>query len=212
MTGELSFRTDEAWPRVSRETRERLDIFLDLFAQWSGKTNLVAASTRRDVVHRHIGDSLQLLRLVPEPSKWVDLGSGAGFPGLILAIAWADTSGAWVDLVESNRKKAAFLRAVVAATGAAASVHPDRIEAVYDKIPVRDRIASRALADLDQLLSLSEPWFRSNPTCEAWFHKGRDYRREIDEARGRWQFDLVEHPSAIEPDSVILQIANLKSM
>ena len=155
---------------------------------------------------------MQLYRLAPEPLRWVDLGSGAGFPGLILAIALADETQSWVHLIESNRKKAAFLQAAVAETGARASVHPRRIEAIYDEIPTCDRIASRALTDLPGLLGLSAPWFAANPACQAWLHKGRDYRRELSDARGRWRFDLVEHRSEVEPDSVILQIETLESL
>lgn len=196
---------------VSRETHERLDRFVALFEKWTSKTNLVARSTRADLADRHIADSLQLLRLAPEPAHWIDLGSGAGFPGLIVGIAYAEREAGWVDLVESNRKKAAFLRAVIAETGARAAVHAARIEAMPAALPACDRLSSRALADLDRLLTLSRPWFETNRGCQAWFHKGRDYQREVHKARGRWKFDLVEHRSSLEPDSVILQIENLGS-
>ena len=203
----------ESWKSdVSRETQERLARFLVLFDKWSAKTNLVARSTRASVVRRHVADSLQLLDLTPEPAHWVDLGSGAGFPGLIVAIAYADIQAGWVDLVESNRKKAAFLRAAIVETGARAAVHATRIEAAQAALPLCDRVSARALTDLEQLLALSRPWFEANRSCQGWFHKGRDYRREVDKARGRWRFDLVEHRSSLEPDSVILQIENLESL
>ncbi|TPW27271.1 16S rRNA (guanine(527)-N(7))-methyltransferase RsmG [Pararhizobium mangrovi] len=196
---------------VSRETQTRLDRFLALFAQWSARMNLVSASTRNDVVERHVADSLQLYRLVGT-RQWLDLGSGAGFPGLIVAIALAERNEGWVDLVESNRKKAAFLRVAVLETGARASVHDVRAEAMIDRVPDCDAVSSRALAPLDQLLGLAEPWLCKGTRTKGWFHKGRDHRSEVSKARGSWQFDLVEHPSRIDRDSVILQIANLKRL
>ena len=204
--------TDAIGSDVSRETRARLDRFSALFEKWSAMTNLVAASTRRDLANRHIADSLQLWRLAPEPAHWIDLGTGGGFPGLILGIVYAEGGSGWVDLVESNRKKASFLRSAILETGARARVHAARIEDVSAAIPECDRISSRALADLDRLLSLSQPWFLARRDCQAWFHKGRDYRAEVDKARGRWRFDLVEHRSSLVPDSVILQIENLERL
>lgn len=202
----------ESIPCVSRETRDRLGRFAALFEKWASKTNLVAQSTKARMPQRHIADSLQLLNLVPDPAHWVDLGSGGGFPGLIVAIAYAEKRAGWVDLVESNLKKAAFLRAAIAETGARATVHAVRIEDVAAALPTCDHLSSRALADLDQLLAFSRPWFQVNPRCQGWFHKGRDYRREVEKARGRWRFDLLEHRSRLEPDSVILQIGNLQSL
>lgn len=196
---------EAAWD-VSRETADRLHRFAAVFDRWANRINLVAASTRGDLLTRHIGDSLQIARLDPQPKTWIDLGSGAGFPGLITAIVLSEFGAGWVHLVESNQKKAVFLRAAIAETGARASVHAVRIEA----LPVEqcDAISARALAALDDLLGLSERWL-SAPGVVAWFHKGRDYGQEISKARARWRFDLLEHASTIEPDSVILEIRNL---
>ncbi len=197
---------------VSRETQKRIGHFLLLLEKWSRTTNLIARSTLGDVARRHVADSLQLLDLVPAPAHWIDLGSGAGFPGLILAIAFAEQEAGWVDLVESNRKKAGFLRLAIAETGARATVHPMRIETVGASIGTCDHISARALAPLDHLFSFAEPWFQSNPACQAWFHKGRDYQKELDKARGSWRFDLVEHQSSVGQDSFILQIENLERL
>src|SRR3954463_5606648 len=107
---------------VSRETESRLDAYVDLLVQWQAKTNLIASSTLPNLWTRHISDSLQLLTLAPRAKIWADLGSGGGFPGVVLACALAETSGAVVHLVERNAKKAAFLREALRITGAAGIV------------------------------------------------------------------------------------------
>lgn len=196
--------------RVSRETNERLEHFARLFQKWAKSINLVAPSTVEDLWRRHIVDSLQLVQLSPGPKTWVDLGSGGGFPGVITAIYLAEFADGWVHLVESNNKKAAFLRVALAETGARGSVHPVRIEDAGAIIPRADAVSARALADLTLLLDYSAPWMtEQDQKAVAYFHKGRDYQREIDKAVGRYQFDLVKHPSVVEPDSVVLEIANL---
>src|SRR4030088_3549373 len=108
---------------VSRETEARLDRYIELLVEWQAKTNLVAPSTLPHLWTRHVADSLQLLDLAPTAKIWVDLGSGGGFPGVVLGCALADTPGANVHLVERNAKKAAFLREAVRITSAAATVH-----------------------------------------------------------------------------------------
>lgn len=195
---------------VSRETQERLKHFVQLFMKWAKVINLVAPSTIGDVWRRHVVDSLQLYELAPGPYRWIDLGSGGGFPGVITAICLAEAGGGWVNLIESNHKKAGFLRVALQETGARGSVHPIRIEDASTQIESCDFISARALADVRQLLDYSQRWFSSNPECRAFFHKGRDYREEIRQAHGSWRFDLIEHPSVIEPDSKILEISNLR--
>lgn len=196
---------------VSRETTQRLEHFAALFAKWAKAINLVAPSTLDDTWTRHIADSAQIFQLHPEPSVWVDLGSGGGFPGIITAILLAERDAGWVHLVESNNKKAAFLRTALAETGARGSVHPIRIEAAATAIPDVDAISARALAELDQLLAFVSPWAAGNSALRCYFHKGRDYRVEVEKARRRWAFDLVLHESKIERDSVILEISGIQS-
>ncbi len=154
---------------------------------------------------RHIEDSLRLFELFPQPLTWVDVGSGAGFPGLVTAICLREQGAGWVHLVESNNKKAAFLRQVILETGARATVHAKRIEDSYEAVGAVDAVSARALADLGQLLELCYPWLRQQNSFAA-FHKGRDFEREIDEARGRFGFDLVKHDSRVASESVILEL------
>ena len=198
--------------RVSRETQERLAHIEQLFTKWAKTINLVAPSTKQQFWDRHIADSAQIFQLRPDPSIWVDLGSGGGFPGIITAIFLAELQEGWVHLVESNQKKAAFLRQALRETGARGSIHPKRIEDVYSDLPQIDAISARAIADLDMLCGFSDPWMRNNQNAVAYFHKGRDYQAEIEKARGRWAFDLIEHRSKVEEDSVILELRSLRSL
>ncbi len=198
--------------RVSRETQERLQHFADLFTKWAKAINLVAPSTMGDMWSRHISDSAQIFQISPGPQNWVDLGSGGGFPGIITAIFLAEQQGGWVHMVESNNKKAAFLRTALRETGARGEVHAIRIEDAAAAIPACDAISARALADLDKLIEYAAPWMVGKENTRAFFHKGRDYQRETQKARGRWVFDLLEHNSAVEQDSVILEISKLQRL
>lgn len=197
--------------RVSRETQEALEHFAGLFQKWARTINLVAPSTKEQLWDRHIADSAQIFQLCPKPVNWIDFGSGGGFPGIITAILLKDLNGGWVHLVESNQKKAAFLRVALLETGARGTVHPKRIEDVFSEVPEVQAISARAIADLDHLCSFAHPWMANRPETVAYFHKGRDYQPEIDKARGRWSFDLVKHRSKVERDSVILELTNLRS-
>lgn len=137
---------------VSRETSERLDRFVELLLTWQRRINLIAPSTIPQLWTRHVADSLQLLDLAPDARVWVDLGAGGGFPGLAIACALAGKPGAMVHLVESNAKKAAFLREAVRVTGVPARVHLQRIEdfAASFEGPV-DVVTARAVAPLKLL-------------------------------------------------------------
>lgn len=194
---------------VSRETWNRLKIYADLVRKWQPAINLISPKTLGCLWERHILDSLQLFRLQPLPIRWLDMGSGAGFPGLVTAICLAEQDLGWVHLVESNNKKAAFLRQVVAKTGARASVHPLRIDAVRGETGKIDAISARALAALPDLLAHCWPYALDNPAIALWFHKGLDYPEEVRSARDLWCFDLIEHPSLAQDGSAILQISNL---
>ena len=198
---------DRIVKNVSRETFLIVDNFVQRFQRWNRVTNLVAASTVDDVWTRHVLDSAQLVAFAPDDLIWVDLGSGGGFPGLITAILLRETAGARVHLVESNRKKAAFLQTIIGEYGLPAKVHSKRIEDCRDEIGAVQAVSSRALAALPLLLELSAVWLQADAT--GYFHKGRDYHRELKESALAWRFDLLEHPSAIESQSVVLEIRNL---
>lgn len=192
---------------VSRETVDRLRIFEGEFKRWSSRINLAAPSTLPDLWTRHILDSAQLMPLAEKATNWLDLGSGGGFPGAIVAILAIDHPGMTVTLVESNRKKAAFLQAVLGKLGAPATILPIRIDDASGKVESADVVTARALAPLADLLELSSPWLLAG--ARALFHKGRGHDAEIAVSSGAWRYDLVKHRSRIDDDSVILDIRNL---
>jgi 16S rRNA (guanine527-N7)-methyltransferase len=193
---------------VSRETLRRLTRLVDLVTKWQRAENLIAPSTLPTIWRRHVADSAQLVTLFPDVRRWIDLGSGAGFPGLVVAILLQGEAGAAVHLIESNSRKCAFLRLAARETEAPAIVHEGRIETVaagFDE-PV-EMISARALAPLTQLFGMAEPLIARG--VGAAFHKGQDFAREIAEASKSWDFDLVEHRSMIDDSSVILEIRKL---
>ena len=192
---------------VSRETFERLIAFEAIFRRWSERINLIAPSTTADFWHRHVVDSAQLLKIAPSADIWLDLGSGGGFPGAIVAILLHERDGTSVQLVEANHKKSAFLRTALAELGVRAEIVTARIEGAAG-IRQPEIVTARALAPLDVLLRLSAPWLGAG--ARGLFHKGRDYRGEIETAGDAWQFDLVRHDSIVERESVILEISSLR--
>ncbi|MDF1610506.1 16S rRNA (guanine(527)-N(7))-methyltransferase RsmG [Hoeflea sp. YIM 152468] len=194
---------------VSRETWEKLRLYADLTRKWQASFNLISPKTVPDLWERHILDSLQLYRLRPDPLTWMDMGSGAGFPGLVTAICLAEQGQGWVHLVESNHKKAAFLRQVIVETAARASVHPIRIETACSTLGDIDAISARALAPLTDLLNHAWVFAQKKPLLEIWLHKGLDYPAEVRSARDLWRFDLIEHPSLMQDGSAILHIRSL---
>jgi len=179
---------------VSPETEKRLGAYVDLLLQWQAKTNLVAASTLPNLWTRHISDSLQLLALAPSAKIWVDLGSGGGFPGVVLACAITGTLGAMVHLVERNAKKAAFLREALRITGAAGTVHLADIGDSVDSFPEpADCVTARAVAPLHQLVGFAEPLVGKG--AKALFLKGQDVEAELTEATKYWKLTPRLHPS-----------------
>ena len=191
---------------VSRETAKRLEALVALLRKWQPAENLISPKTLPEIWRRHVADSAELVPLFPETRRWLDLGTGAGFPGLVVALV--GPPGTSVDLIESNTRKCAFLRAAIRETGAPASVHEGRTEALLAawKRPV-DRIVARALAPLARLFELAEPLMGKG--VPAAFHKGEDFRMEIAEASQSWNFDLIQHDSRVG-EGVILEIANLR--
>ncbi|QQR70066.1 MAG: 16S rRNA (guanine(527)-N(7))-methyltransferase RsmG [Alphaproteobacteria bacterium] len=191
-------------PDVSRETWERLEAYIALLRQWQPRINLVGASTLPHLWHRHVMDSAQLYDLLPPKTRSLaDIGSGAGFPGMVLAIMGVPN----VNLIESDQRKGAFLAAVAAETGVKIHLHMQRLEEMHpDFLP--DVVTARALAPLPRLLGwLPEPWRRSSVLI---LPKGRDADREIEEAGREWRFDLGRTPSLSDPDATILRLTGVR--
>lgn len=179
---------------VSRETLGRLDRFVALLQAWQRRINLIAPSTEATLWTRHIADSLQLIDLAPAAKTWADLGSGAGFPGLIIACALADAGGARVHLVESNGKKAAFLREAVRETGAPAVIHDVRIvDFAKDLTEPVEIVTARALAPLAELLASAYPLLQRG--ARGIFPKGQDVEAELTEAARCWKIQASLVPS-----------------
>ncbi|WP_434054587.1 MAG: 16S rRNA (guanine(527)-N(7))-methyltransferase RsmG [Roseibium sp.] len=196
---------------VSRETLDRLQVFVDLVLKWQPAQNLIAPSTIPDIWMRHVVDSLQTHWTYPEARTWVDIGSGGGFPGIVTAILLADTPSAHVHLIESNQRKAAFLRTALRETGSHGTVYPGRIESVakeWSHGPV-DAVSARALASLEQLFGLARPFTAGG--AKAVFHKGQDSQREVDEAADSWNFDLIEKKSVVDPTSRMLLFSDISA-
>jgi 16S rRNA (guanine527-N7)-methyltransferase len=194
---------------VSRETAARLDRFVDLLLKWQRTTQLIAASTVPKLWTRHVADSLQLVDLAPKARLWTDMGSGAGFPGLVIACALADQPGALVHLIESNNKKAAFLREAVAATGAPARIHAIRMEKFVESGEgAVEVITARAVSPLDLLVGECLPLLQAGAI--GLFPKGQDVGAELTKATKSWKIaaDLV--PSRTDARARIVVVRALE--
>lgn len=194
---------------VSRETEKRLDIYVELLLRWQQTTNLISPATIPQLWTRHIADSLQLVDLAPGAKTWVDLGSGGGFPAIPIACVLAGTPGAMVHLVESNGKKAAFLREVIRATGVPAQVHAERIEKfVSSAVNTVDAVSARALAPLKTLCDQAFPLIEQGAI--GLFLKGLDVESELTEASKYWTLEAIKVPSKTSPDGCVVIVRNLK--
>ena len=198
---------------VSRETVERLKTYESLLQQWQKTINLVAPSTLNQVWHRHFADSAQLVRLAPPaPKTWVDLGSGGGFPGLAVAILLAatqNTEKTKFTLIESDSRKAAFLREVARAVAVPVDILPVRIEAAATRASVRGAavISARALSPLTRLFAQAAPFMTAGSV--GLFPKGREVSRELQAAENEWIFDCELVPSLTDTEAKIAVIRNL---
>ncbi|MCA6123346.1 16S rRNA (guanine(527)-N(7))-methyltransferase RsmG [Bradyrhizobium sp. WSM 1704] len=194
---------------VTPETKARLDRYVALLLEWQAKTNLVAPSTLSTLWTRHISDSLQLLKLAPSAKSWVDLGSGGGFPGIVLACALAETPGGHVHLIERIAKKAAFLREAIRVTGAPGTVHLADIGDTVDRIraPI-DCVTARALAPLHQLIGFAEPWVKKG--AKALFLKGQDVEAELTEATKYWKIEPKLHSSRTGGHGWIVELGSIE--
>lgn len=194
---------------VSRETEQRLERYLALLLAWQAKTNLVAPSTLPQLWTRHVSDSLQLVELAPKAKTWMDLGSGGGFPGVVLACAMAERPGAQVHLVERIAKKAAFLRESIRVTGAPGVVHLSEIGDIVEKWSGRiDCVTARALAPLHQLIGFVESLVNGGAT--ALFLKGQDIEAELTESTKYWKIAAKLHPSRTGGQGWIVEIDRIE--
>lgn len=195
--------------KVPRETIHRLEVYAELLADWQTRHNLVSSKTIPELWQRHFADSAQLLALAPGAKTWLDLGSGAGFPGMVVAILAANQGTLRMHLVESTAKKCAFLAHVAQMTDTAVDIHCNRIEELAhgESKLTPDVISARALAPLPKLLELAAPFFRSG--TRGLFLKGRDAEREIEAARAHWHFTSRLHPSLTASDSSIVEVTEL---
>ena len=188
---------------VSRETLQRLSDYLDLLRRWQSTINLVGPATLADPWRRHFLDAAQLVDRVPaEAANLVDLGSGAGFPGMVLAVLGVPR----VHLIEADRRKAQFLREVARVTGAPATIHAERIEQMRGWPAAV--ITARALAPLPRLLELADRFLGSDSVC--LFLKGKSVGRELTEARVSWHMDAETFPSRSEPTGTVLKLRGIR--
>lgn len=189
---------------VSRETSERLELLCALVAKWTPKINLVARSTVDDIWSRHILDSAQIWQYRPDaPRRWADLGSGGGFPGLVIAaFAAQDAPDMVMSLIESDTRKTVFLQTAAREMGLPTQVIRSRIEAV--DLPPQDVISARALASLDKLLALAAPLRAPGAVC--FFAKGAGVESELTDARASWHIEVRRRPSLADSAGCILEI------
>lgn len=188
---------------VSRESREKIEIYVKLLLIWQQRINLIGPATVATIWDRHVCDALQLRPLLPPGTRRLaELGSGAGIPGLILAMA----AGLEADLYESNGKKAAFLREAARQTGTVAKVHNIRLETLADQndIPDVQCVVARALAPLPLLLDYAQPFLSRGAI--GLFHKGQDVDAELTEATKYWKIQVSNHASQCDSRGVILEI------
>jgi 16S rRNA (guanine527-N7)-methyltransferase len=188
---------------VSRETLDRLSVHLDLLRRWQRAINLVGPATLADPWRRHFLDCAQLVRHLPQTAaSLADLGSGAGFPGMVLALLGVGG----VHLIEADQRKAEFLREVARATGAPVTIHAERIERMQEW--PADVITARALAPLSRLLELAQGFMAADSVC--LFLKGRSAERELTQARGSWHMVAAMFPSLSEPDGIVVQLQGIR--
>jgi 16S rRNA (guanine527-N7)-methyltransferase len=213
-TAEAEFAADRdralALTPVSRETLERLDRFAETLLSWQARMNLIASSTIPHLWTRHIADSLQLLDLAPEARIWIDLGSGGGFPGMVIACALADRPGTMVHLVESSTKKAAFLQDAQRLAGVPATIHPERIDSFAKRFAGKaDVVTARALAPMNRLLAEAFPLLTKSG-AQGLFPKGQDAELELRETGKSWMMDATLVPSRTDPKGRIVVVRELQ--
>jgi 16S rRNA (guanine527-N7)-methyltransferase len=192
---------------VSRETLEKLETYEAVVRKWNPKINLVSRNSLEHLRTRHILDSVQVFRCLDNPSgHWVDIGSGGGFPGIVIAIlASSEAPDLSVTLIESDQRKSAFLRSAARECGVPVTVISRRIEQADPQ--EADILSARALADLSLLLEFSERHLKPGGT--GVFPKGASWKKEVDNSRQHWRFDAEAITSLTEPDAVVLKVKGI---
>jgi 16S rRNA (guanine527-N7)-methyltransferase len=213
MVNALTIRGPEEFAevfKVPRETINRLAHYGEILANWRKRTNLVSASTLPELWSRHFADSAQLYALAPNARLWLDLGSGAGFPGLVVAIIQTGKPDFRMHLIEANQKKCAFLAEVARETKAPVDIHVMRIEDLAESAQSLkpDVVSARALAALPRLFELAVPFFGER--TEGLFPKGREAETEIEAAQEDWDFGFRLHQSLTARDSHIIEVTGLQ--
>lgn len=189
---------------VSRETLQKLKGFEGLVRKWSPRINLVSPADLDDFWGRHIVDCAQLASLSDTPERWLDLGSGSGLPGLVIAIL-LEGQASHVTLVESDRRKCAFLKTAARILGLSVDVLPMRIEAL--RTTRATTLSARALAPLDKLVEHAHAYLAREGT--ALFPKGRNWKIELEAAKVKWSFDCDMVQSVTDRDAAILRLCNI---
>lgn len=194
-------------PDVSRETLDRLETYLQLLRKWNPRINLVAKSTLAGAALRHFADSAQVLDQAPPFRTWVDLGTGGGFPGMVVSMMARDRfPDAEFTLIDSDTRKCAFLRNVSRETSHPVTVLNGRIEDLGDQS--FDVVSARALAPLPRLLGYAQNYLSGSGVC--LFLKGESYGTEIEEARKDWTFTLDTYPSQSSQSGAVLRIQGVR--
>ncbi len=190
---------------LTKDAQERFAIYVDLLGRWRRVTNLISEASFAEAWTRHIADSAQLFPLAPGARRWVDLGSGAGFPGMAIAILLAGGEGARVDCIESDKRKCAFLREVARATGAPAEIHAERVESIAPEalLPV-DAVTARAFAPLPRLLELTNVWIAHGAV--GVFPRGRSGESQLEALPAAPDLTIDILASKLDPDATIVRV------
>ncbi|HYA72031.1 MAG TPA: 16S rRNA (guanine(527)-N(7))-methyltransferase RsmG [Roseiarcus sp.] len=190
---------------VPPETEARLAVYVELLGRWRKITNLISEASFAEVWTRHIADSAQLLSLAPQARRWVDMGSGAGFPGMVIAIQLAGVAGARVHCLESDRRKCAFLREVARATGAPAEIHPVRIESIDpESLAPVDAVTARAFAPLPRLIEFAKVWIAKGAV--GVFPRGRSAEAQLETIPAAQDLAIDILASKLDPEAAILRV------
>jgi 16S rRNA (guanine527-N7)-methyltransferase len=189
---------------VSRETEDRFDIFVKLLAHWLTKSNLIAGAALASVWTRHIADCAQIGLICPRISRWLDIGSGAGFPGMVLAIQLADIPGAEVHCVDIDPRRCAFLREVARATCSPAIVHSARVQALHRSSLTIDGVTARAIAPLCEILEMAHVWLKAGAV--GVFPRGQSAAVQLKELQTQSNYVIEIVPSVVDSGAALLRV------